>query len=259
MDTGAPVTGSAVAVLRRIFVFLTHPLGVVAVVACLIFGLLVADLARSAFKAASLARQLKESEAGRLEAEGVAVAERASQRALLAEADRIQAELAVLSKQLGEKPKVREVVKWRTETVTVAAPSGREVTCPHGEVVPCPDCPEVRVSVAGVSASLETAENNVIVTGKVDIVRESPPPREVVASVPYEVTGAFAAKPEPVPPRWSLGPAVALQDGRAAFGAAAVGPRVRMWRVEARPVFQAVADKDGAVTASAALVFGVGR
>jgi hypothetical protein len=260
MATRAPVSGPTETILRRVFSFIAHPLGIAVVVAGVVLALIAADLMRAAAKAASLTKQLQASEAARLEAEGIVVSERATQKALLDEADRLQAEIGILTQQLGQKPKIREVTKWKTGEVVVwpGMPSDPAAPCADDASPKGFDCPPVKVSVAGVSASLETNEGNVVVTGNVDIVRESPPPREVF-QVPYEVTSSFVAKPEPVAPRWFLGPAAAMQDGKAAFGVAAVGPRVRLWKVEARPVFQVVSDSGGSLTASAAFVIGIGR
>jgi hypothetical protein len=226
-----------------------------ALVVVLAIGLLVFESIRSGAKVSNLRGQLEKTEAALAEAEGAAIASRESQRALLNEADRLQQEIADMAAALGKQPKVREVIRWKT---------GDPVVVYQGEPAPadqpeCPDCPPVAVEVSGVTTTLETDAGTVAVLGKVLLKRTSPPPPELF-EVPFSAeTEAFVAKEPPRPPRWYLGPAAAIQDGRAAFGAAAIGPPLRVWRVEARPVFQAVSDSQGAVTASAALVFGLGR
>lgn len=256
MDLGELKRRSAAA-----WLIVSSPLGLVAVIVLVLIGWLSVEVVRGSVRASQLSRDLSQTEEALIEAKGAVVAERASQRALLDEADRLQVELGILTQKLGEKPAVREVIKWKTEEVevfkgvpSVPAPGCSDDASPRGF-----DCPPVRIKTSGVTASFETRSGTVAVLGQVKLTRTSPLPEESFL-VPFSVeTEAFAAPAAPVPPRWYVGPAAAIADGKAAFGAAAIGPPVRVWKVEARPVFGALMDSEGHATASVALTFGIGR
>jgi hypothetical protein len=231
--------------------------GLVAV--ALALALMAAEIVRKSYIIGQLGGRLTETEGQLVDSEGALVAARGTQRALLDEADRLQRQLEELTKQLGEKPKIVETVKWRVRELEVPVPGPpREVTCPHGAVVPCPDCPPVRLAISGVEARVDTQAGNLIAVGSVRVKRTAPPPEEVW-DLPWE-SGRLTAAPAPANRvRWSLGPRVLLDDAGVQYGVAAVTPPARLGRLELRGGVDATADFQGRGTVGVSFLFGWGR
>lgn len=244
--------------MKRLLTILSHPLAWLAVLAALVIGFLAFEQARVAVKLNQAIEEAKEEEAKRLAAEELLVAETASRKQVENELGSLRGQVDSMATLLGKKPKVVEVVKWRTKEIPIPMPAD-DRECPDGS--PAPPCPPVAVEVAGNEARLETVNGNTVAVGEIDVWRTSPLPREKVATVPWEVDGSKLVKVEKpaLSPRWYVGAQVGVLAGEAALGPAVVGPPLRLFRVEARPVGGGLVNPSWDTTLYAGIVFGITR
>lgn len=244
--------------MKRLLTILSHPITWVAVVAAVVIGVLVFEDMRNAVKLKNALDAAKQEEAKRLTAENLLVSETASRRQVEDELGTLRGQVDSMATLLGRKPKVVEVVKWRTQEVPIPVPPvDRE--CPDGS--PAPPCPPVAIEVAGREARLETVNGNTVALGEIDVWRTQPLPREKVATVPWEVDGSKLVRTEKpaLSPRWYVGAQVGVLGGEAAVGPVMVGPPLRLFRVEARPVVGGLLNPSWDTTLHAGLVFGITR
>lgn len=222
-------------------------------------GLLGAELVRSSISRDAVEDALKATQEELAAQSGALVAERETQRSLRAEADGLKAQLAKLEQQLGERPRIREVVRWQTREVPVVEERRIEIPCPDGSTVTAV-CPEVKLAVAGSTATAETRAGAVVVVGEAEIVRTAPLPEERF-KVPFlaEASRASVAVDPPTPARWMVGPAAGLGPGGWSLGASFIGPRVRAWTVEARPSGAILVDQEGHPWGVVGLTVGLGK
>lgn len=221
----------------------------------LVLAALGYEVVRKSVIITRLAGEAKRQEAARVEAEGNLAAEEASARALRRELDKMNADFAKMAEALQAKP--REVVRWKTDTVTVPMPVPAEApTEPQDPSCPEPECPPVAIRLVGKEARLETQNGNSVAVGEVDIVRTLPLPEEVVATTPLTFDTFLADAPAPQRVRWSVGPALGITSGGFAVGVQAVAPPVRLWRIEARPTGLAAVNAEGQASAFVGLTFG---
>lgn len=174
-------------------------------------------------------------EADRLRLEGFETAGLADQRELMRVMDRaatLAEQVRRLKREAG-RVEVREVVRWQTREVQVPVP-GAPAECEEcGAPVACP---EVAVAVSGTEARVETRRGNWLALGEVTIERTQPPPREVIATVPWQADlTRYLRAPEPTSPRWMAGPALAVSGEGAMGGAVILGPERVAWRTRIRP------------------------
>lgn len=198
-------------------------------------------------------------EAARLRADELAVAEVSSQRQLRAALD----DADLLRDQLARAPRgteVREVVKWKTKSVEITVPStpcdGSSSPPEPGSVISPPGPAPFSVRLEGTEARMETRDGNLFAVGSVDIIRETPPPEEVIARLPWEADATrylTAAPPAKRRAGWGLGPAVGLVDGEWVYGAAATGPALG-GRVALQPAAWALAGEGHWTGATALMV-----
>lgn len=174
-------------------------------------------------------------EADRLRIEGFEVSGLASQRELMRVMDRaatLADQVRRLKRDAG-RVQVREVVRWQTREVEVPVP-GVPVECEEcGAAVACP---EVAVAVSGTEARVETRRGNWLALGEVTVERTQPPPREVVATVPWQADlTRYMRAPEPHAARWMAGPAVGVSGDGALVGGMVLAPERALWRAKIRP------------------------
>jgi len=225
------------------------------IVIALLSGALVYEVVRKSMIINQQRETIQDTEAALLEANGFATSMAFSSAALERQLGELKPEVDRLRKALDAKPKVKEVIKWRTEEVPVyAGGETTEVECPDGTIYNVP-CPEVRVAVEGAEARLETEGNNIVALGEVTIIRTTPLPEERF-TVPFRVEQLSVEAPKPQRVRWDIGPAGAISDTGWQLGAMAAAPPLRLWRVEARPVFGVMIGPGGGYTATAGLLFG---
>lgn len=253
--------------MTRIWSALKSPLGMGFLVVFVVVASLAFEIVRLSARARAWREDLRASQEETMRAQEALVVAEANQRKLGELAADLQAQLAGMERALGQKPKIRQVVKWQTREVEVypgsparpadgqEAPTGPQ-DCPAGE----PECPPVRVALDGVEATVETREGAVAVVGQVAIRRTSPPPEEVF-KVPFEAEQSVALREREGyrPPRWLVGPAVGVTSEGFAGGAAVVGPPLRLWGLEARPTGTALFTANGQPSIGAGLVIGIGR
>lgn len=192
-------------------------------------------------------------------------AEQRSRRDLEQQADVLRGEIDSLATQLGHKPKIVEVVKWKTKEVVIETSRTGEVICPPGytqvemdgkpycapsdggaAIPPCPDCPDVLLRVEGAEARLESKAGNLFAVGQVSLVQTQPVNR--IYTVPFESGELSIPAPTPTRVRWMLGGGAQLTNDGMQYGVAAATPQMRLGRVAARGMVTATTDgTDGAV------------
>jgi hypothetical protein len=196
--------------------------------------LAAAAVQRARGKAAEAERQL---EAARAEQAGAIVAQQIAQEALDASLDREAGLTAQLDRvaQVAPKTTVREIVRWRSGEIEVAAETlcPEPGTTPQAQPAPIP----IRFRIAGVEARLESQKGNLFAVGSVELWRTSPLPEEMLGRAPWKSGELLAPKVElgaslsrfawgPRRPKhwrtgWFAGPAIlSATDGRLTAGIA---------------------------------------
>lgn len=200
----------------------------------------------------------KATEAATLRADGLAVAERVSQRQLreaIEDADALREQIA----QAPRGSEVKEVVRWKTKSTPIPLPT----ECPGsssppnepGSATSPPSPAPFSVRLEGTQASLQTKAGALFVVGSVDVIQVTPEPEKVLATLPWEADATrylTAAPPAKRRSGWGLGPAVGLVDGSWVYGAAATGPAIG-GRVALQPAAWALAG-DGHWSAASAVM-----
>jgi hypothetical protein len=243
--------------MSRIWRAVFSPIGLVAIVVIVAVGFLLVEVVRLQGIATQRRLALLDAQQTAIEALDAKVAAEASQARMRGELDSLNGQLAKFEEALGQRPKIREVVKWKVQEVEVLDEHLVEVPCPDGTTVQAV-CPEVKISVSGVSATAETREGAVFVFGEVGIHRAAPPP-EADWRLPYEATAALVEKSGYRPARWLLGPALGVTQEGAALGVSAITPAVRLGGLEARATGALVLDGNARPTGVVGLTFGIGR
>lgn len=244
--------------MNRFLKALAHPLGWLFAAVAVVVGILVFEQVRLQVKLTNALDAVKQEEAKRLTAEGLLVSETASRREVEEELGSLRGQIDSMATLLGRKPKVVEVVKWRTNEIPIPVPAARR-ECPDGTAAP--PCPPVAIEVAGREARLETVNGNTVAVGEIDVWRTAPLPREKVATVPWEVDGSKLVRIEKpaLSPRWYVGGQVGVLNSKFALGPVVVGPPLRLFRIEARPVVGGLVNPGWDTTAYAGVAFGITR
>lgn len=169
------------------------------------------------------ARLSKELERERIEKAGLLASHEASKKdlkdlegKLLKENGDLAEEAKKLKSALDEKPKIVEVIKWRTKEVPVEVP---------GESRPCPtpgedgktakillvegDTGHVEVS----ELTYETRAGNNVVLGKAVCMRDQPSPLKLFSGVIEAPLSTSLKTPEPEPYRWGAGVYASVTPG----------------------------------------------
>lgn len=156
---------------------------------------------------------------------------------LMANAD-LEVEVHRLKDVLGEKPKVVEVVKWKTKVVEVpsqpADVPGRDCPPPGPDGKPSKDI----LLVEGDKGHVEVAEitygtkaGNRIILGKGFCYRDEPSPALLFSSVVEAPVSTAFTPSTPDEPRWGAGAFVGFAKGGWALGPKVLFPPLRVWGI----------------------------
>lgn len=244
--------------MNRFMSFLFNPLGLALAAVAVVVSIMVFEQVRLRTKLTHVLDVAKQEESKRLAAENLLVSETASRKQVEGELGTLRGQVDSMTTLLGKKPKVIEVIKWKTPEITIPMPPDTR-ECPDGS--PAPPCPPVAIEAAGNEARLETINGNTVAVGEIDVWRTSPLPREKVATVPWEVDGSKLVRVEQpaIAPRWYVGAQVGVLNSQAALGPVVIGPPLRLFRVEARPVVGGLVNPGWDTTAYAGVAFGITR
>lgn len=93
---------------------------------------------------------------------------------LMSNAD-LENEVQRLKDELGKKPKIVEIIKWKTKEVPVEGPPVA-IPCPDGTTVACHFPPGSTGHVEADELTYKTAEGNLVIVGKAGCWRDTPAP-----------------------------------------------------------------------------------
>jgi cell division protein FtsB len=148
----------------------------------------------------------------------------------------LKAENDRLKKLLDEKPKIVEIVKWKTKVVEVpsqpADVPGRDCPPPGPDGKPSKDIlllagDKGHVEVAEVT--YETREGNRVILGKGFCYRDEPTPVLLFSSVIEAPVSSAYVPPTVEEPRWGAGAFVGLAKGGWTLGPKLMFPPLKLW------------------------------
>lgn len=152
----------------------------------------------------------------------------------------LKAENDRLRQLLNEKPKIVEIVKWKTKVVEIpsqpADVPGRDCPPPGPDGKPSKDI----LLVAGDKGHVEVAEvtyetkaGNRVILGKGFCYRDEPTPALLFSSVIEAPVSSAVAPPQAEEPRWGAGAFVGLAKGGWALGPKIMFPPLQLWKLRA--------------------------
>ena len=220
------------------------------------------EVVRLSFLRNRLRTQLVRAESSLVASGNALVAAEASKRDMARSLGSFRQEVESLQQQLGQRAKVVEVVRWKTKEVRVETTVPGVVLCPPGyqpitvvtnpptqkcapiaggpAIDPCPECPPVKLSIAGVEARLQSRAGSLFAVGEVTVTQTEP--LQSTQVLPWSSGELKIETPPATRVRWMLGGGAQLTDEGMQYGAAVVTPAMRLGKLSSRAVVTATTD-----------------